>query len=146
MFQAFNATQEEEMIGYVTLGSDNMPRARAFYDELLGSTIGAKRIMEFGDDMGGFTMWGTGFDKPGLAVTNPYNQQPAVAGNGNMTAIAMDSRGKVDALYNKAIELGGSDEGRPGLRGEEGDQAFYGAYFRDLDGNKLAAFCIGPAR
>ena len=134
------------MIGYVTLGSDNMNRARTFYDELLGSTIGAKRIMEFGDDAGGFTMWGTGFDKPGLAVTNPYNKQPAVAGNGNMTAIAMDSRGKVDALYNKAIELGGTDEGPPGLRGEEGDQAFYGAYFRDLDGNKLAAFCIGPAR
>ena len=133
------------MIGYVTLGSDNMPRARAFYDELLGSTIGAKRSMEFGDSDGGFTMWGTGFDKPGLAVTNPYNKQPAVAGNGNMSAIAMDSRAKVDAFYNKAIELGGTDEGAPGLRGEEGDQAFYGAYFRDLDGNKLAAFCIGPA-
>ena len=134
------------MIGYVTLGSDNMDRARTFYDELLGSTIGARRIMEFGDEAGGFTMWGTGFDKPGLAVTNPYNKQPAVAGNGNMTAIAMDSRAKVDALYNKALELGGTDEGPPGLRGEEGDQAFYGAYFRDLDGNKLAAFCIGPAR
>ena len=133
------------MIGYVTLGSDNMDRARRFYDELLGSTIGAKRIMEFGDTDGGFTMWGTGFDKPGLAVTNPYNKQPAVAGNGNMSAIAMDSRAKVDAFYNKAIELGGTDEGAPGLRGEEGDQAFYGAYFRDLDGNKLAAFCIGPA-
>ena len=132
------------MIGYVTLGSDNMPRARAFYDELLGSTVGAKRIMEFGDDMGGFTMWGTGFDKPGLAVTNPYNKEPAVAGN--MTAIAMDSRGKVDALHAKALELGGTCEGPPGLRGDEGDQAFYGAYFRDLDGNKLAAFCIGPAR
>ena len=62
------------MIGYVTLGSDDMPRARAFYDELLGSTVGAKRIMEFGDEAGGFTMWGTGFDKPGLAVTNPYNR------------------------------------------------------------------------
>ena len=61
------------MIGYVTLGSDNMPRARDFYDQLLGTTIGAKRIMEFGDDLGGFTMWGTGFDKPGIAVTNPYN-------------------------------------------------------------------------
>ena len=134
------------MIGYVTLGSDNMPRARTFYDELLGSTIGARRIMEFGDDLGGFTMWGTGFDKPGIALTNPYNKQPAVAGNGNMTAIAMDSRGKVDALHAKALELGGTCEGPPGLRGEEGDQAFYGAYFRDLDGNKLAAFCIGPAR
>jgi len=133
------------MIGYVTLGSDNMPRARAFYDELLGGTIGAKRIMEFGDELGGFTMWGTGFDKPGLAVTNPYNKEPAVAGNGNMTAIAMSSRDKVDALHARALELGGTCEGPPGLRGEEGDQAFYGAYFRDLDGNKLAAFCIGPA-
>ena len=133
------------MIGYVTLGSDNMPRARAFYDELLGSTIGSKRIMEFGDDMGGFTMWGSGFDKPGLAVTNPYNQQPAVAGNGNMAAIAAGSRANVDKLHAKALELGGTCEGPPGVRGEEGPDAFYGAYFRDLDGNKLAAFCIGPA-
>ena len=133
------------MIGYVTLGSDNMPRARTFYDELLGSTIGAKRIMEFGDDMGGFTMWGTGFDKPGLAVTNPYNKEPAVAGNGNMAALATNSRSKVDEIHAKALELGGTDEGAPGLRGDEGPQAFYGAYFRDLDGNKLAAFCIGPA-
>jgi catechol 2,3-dioxygenase-like lactoylglutathione lyase family enzyme len=132
------------MIGYVTLGSDDMPRARAYYDELLG-TIGAKRIMEFGDELGGFTMWGTGFDKPGLAVTNPYNKQPAVAGNGNMSAIPMDKRAKVDAFYAKAIELGGTCEGPPGLRGDEGPQAFYGAYFRDPDGNKLAAFCIGPA-
>ena len=132
------------MIGYVTLGSDDMPRARAYYDALFGS-IGAKRIMEFGDDLGGFTMWGTGFDKPGVAVTNPYNKQPALAGNGNMTAIAMNSRAKVDQFYNKALELGGTDEGPPGLRGEEGPQAFYGAYFRDPDGNKLAAFCIGPA-
>jgi catechol 2,3-dioxygenase-like lactoylglutathione lyase family enzyme len=133
------------MIGYVTLGSDNMPRARAFYDELLGSTIGAKRIMEFGDDAGGFTMWGTGFDKPGLAVTNPYNKQPAVAGNGNMSAIVVDSRDKVHAIHAKALELGGTCEGPPGVRGEEGPQAFYGAYFRDLDGNKLCAFRIGPA-
>ena len=133
------------MIGYVTLGSDNMPRARDFYDQLLGPTIGAKRIMEFGDEAGGFTMWGTGFDKPGIAVTNPYNKQPAVAGNGNMSAIAVNSRAKVDEIYAKAIELGGTCEGPPGVRGEEGPQAFYGAYFRDLDGNKLCAFRIGPA-
>ena len=133
------------MIGYVTVGSDNMPRARDFYDQLLGSTIGAKRIMEFGDDLGGFTMWGTGFDKPGFAVTNPHNKEPAVAGNGNMTALALDSRAKVDAVHARALELGGSCEGPPGVRGEEGPQAFYGAYFRDLDGNKLCAFRIGPA-
>ncbi len=133
------------MIGYVTVGSDNMPRARDFYDQLLGSTVGAKRIMEFGDDLGGFTMWGTGFDKPGFAVTNPYNKEHATAGNGNMTALAMDSRAKVDAVHAKALALGGTCEGPPGVRGDEGPQAFYGAYFRDLDGNKLCAFRIGPA-
>ena len=132
------------MIGYVCLGSDNLPRARAFYDELFG-TIGAKRIMEFGDDLGGFTMWGTGLDKPGVADTNPYNKLPGVAGNGNMAAIATSSRATVDQLHAKAMELGGTCEGPPGVRGEEGPEAFYGAYFRDLDGNKLAAFCIGPA-
>lgn len=132
------------MIGYVTLGTDNIARARSFYDGLFGS-IGAKRIMEFGDEAGGFTMWGSGFDKPGIAVTNPYNKQPAVAGNGNMTAVPFVKRAQVDSFYDKAIELGGTCEGPPGLRGEEGPNAFYGAYFRDPDGNKLAAFCIGPA-
>ena len=101
------------MIGYVTLGSDDLPRARAFYDALLG-TIGATRLMEFGDEFGGFTMWGTAFGKPGLAVTNPYNKQPAVAGNGNMAAIVLDERAEVDALYAKALELGGTDEGAAG--------------------------------
>jgi hypothetical protein len=104
--------------------------------------IGAGRIMEFGDN---FTMYGTGMNRPGLAVCKPYDGNAAIAGNGNMASIACDSRAKVDALYAKAIELGARCEGPPGVRGEEGPQAFYGAYFRDLDGNKLAAFRIGPA-
>jgi catechol 2,3-dioxygenase-like lactoylglutathione lyase family enzyme len=132
------------MIGYATLGSDNLPRARAFYDALL-SEIGAKRMMEFGDDLGGFTLWGVAFDKPGIAVTNPYNKQAATAGNGNMIALTVDERAKVDALYSKALELGGTCEGPPGLRGDEGPQAFYAAYFRDTDGNKLCVFRMGPA-
>jgi catechol 2,3-dioxygenase-like lactoylglutathione lyase family enzyme len=132
------------MIGYATLGSDQLERARAFYDALLGD-IGAKRIMEFGDDLGGFTLWGTSFDKPGLAVTRPYNQAPAAAGNGNMIALTVAERAQVDALYAKALALGGSCEGEPGLRGEDGPQAFYAAYFRDPDGNKLCVFRIGPA-
>jgi catechol 2,3-dioxygenase-like lactoylglutathione lyase family enzyme len=132
------------MIGYATLGSDNMERARAFYDALLGE-IGAKRIMEFGDDLGGFTLWGTSFDKPGLAVTRPHNKAPAVAGNGNMIALTLLERAQVDALHALALSLGGSCEGAPGLRGDEGPQAFYAAYFRDPDGNKLCAFRIGPA-
>jgi len=129
------------MIGYVVLGSNDLGRAREFYDQLM-PVIGAGRIMEFGDN---FTMYGTSMGKPALAVAKPYDGNPATAGNGNMAAIVLDTRDKVDALYAKAIELGGTDEGPPGLRGDEGDQAFYGAYFRDLDGNKLAAFRIGPA-
>jgi catechol 2,3-dioxygenase-like lactoylglutathione lyase family enzyme len=132
------------MIGYITLGSNDMESARPFYDALLG-TIGATRVMEFGEELGGFTMWATSMDKPGIAMTRPYNGQAAVAGNGNMVAITLDERAKVDALHAKALELGGTCEGPPGLRGEEGPQAFYGAYFRDLEGNKLCAFRVGPA-
>ena len=129
------------MIGYVTVGSNDLDKSRGFYDALM-PVIGAKRIMEFGDN---FTMYGTGLGKPGLAVCKPHDGNAATAGNGNMASIACDSRARVDALYAKAMELGGSCEGPPGVRGEEGPQAFYGAYFRDPDGNKLAAFRIGPA-
>jgi catechol 2,3-dioxygenase-like lactoylglutathione lyase family enzyme len=132
------------MIGYVTLGTNDIKKARAFYDALLGS-IGAKRMMEFGEDVGGFTMWGASWDKPALAVTHPFDKGTATPGNGNMVALAFDQRAKVDALHAKALELGGSCEGPPGVRGEEGPQAFYGAYFRDPEGNKLCAFCTGPA-
>ena len=128
------------MIGYVTLGTKNIEAARVFYDGLLGS-IGAKRLMEFG----GFTMWGTSLGQPGIALTNPFDGGTASAGNGNMVAIVLDARAKVDALHARALEFGGSDEGAPGLRGEEGPQAFYGAYFRDPDGNKFCAFRMGPA-
>ncbi len=128
------------MIGYVTLGTNDPARAQVFYDALLGS-LGAKRMMEFGD----FVMWGMGFDKPGICSTRPHDGAAAQAGNGHMTALVVDERAKVDALHALALELGGSCEGPPGLRGDEGPSAFYGAYFRDLDGNKLCAFRMGPA-
>ena len=129
------------MIGYVTVGTNDIDQARNYYDALFGS-IGARRLMELD---GGFTLYGIAWGSPGLAVTPPYNGERATAGNGNMVAIVMDSRDKVDAFHAKALELGGSDEGPPGLRGPEGDRAFYGAYFRDPEGNKLCAFRIGPA-
>ena len=130
------------MIGYATVGTNDTERALAFYDALLGS-IGAKRILEF--EQNGFTMYGTSWTKPALAVTRPYDGGTATHGNGAMVAFVMDERAKVDAFYAKALELGGSCEGPPGLRGPEGPNAFYGAYFRDLDGNKFCAFRAGPA-
>lgn len=130
------------MLGYATVGSNDLERAHLFYDALLGE-IGARRVMEFPEESG-FTLYGTGSRSPGLAVTRPYDGGPARPGNGTMVALAMDARAKVDRLHAKALELGGSDEGPPGVRGSNGERAFYGAYFRDLDGNKLCAFCIGP--
>lgn len=130
------------MIGYVTLGTNDLDRARAYYDALLGE-IGATRKMEFAET--GFTLYGTGDRRPGIAVTRPYDGNPATVGNGNMAAIAADSRETVDRLHAKALALGGTDEGAPGLRTPEGPGAFYGAYFRDLDGNKLCVFRMGPA-
>ena len=129
------------MIGYVTLGTDDLDRSRAFYEALLGE-IGASQLMQMES---GFTLYGTGWGKPGIALTRPYDGRPARAGNGNMVALVVDAREKVDRLHAKALELGGTDEGPPGLRGEEGERAFYGGYFRDPDGNKLCAFRIGPA-
>lgn len=123
------------MIGYVTLGTNDLPRATAFYDALLGE-IGIKRIMDFSPR--GYA-WGSAMDKPALGIMTPYDQQPATAGNGTMVAIVVDSREKVDRVWRKALDLGGKDEGAAGARGE----GFYAGYFRDLDGNKLNVFCMG---
>ena len=121
------------MIGYVTVGTNDIPRASAFYDALLG-TIGARRFMESET----FVAWAVAPDKPSLGVIKPYDGKPASIGNGTMVALTVDSNDKVDAMYRKAIELGARDEGPPGPRGTAG---FYAAYFRDLDGNKLNCFC-----
>jgi predicted lactoylglutathione lyase len=123
------------MIGYVTLGTNDIDRAAEFYDALL-QEIGASRMMESEK----FVAWAVAPDQPALSVTKPFDGKAASVGNGVMVALAVNNRDKVDALYHKAIDLGGSDEGAPGPRGDSG---FYAAYFRDLDGNKLNAFCMG---
>lgn len=136
---------KQAMLGYITMGTNDLERARAFYANLLG-TIGASELMRMSDsEANGFTLYGTGWGQPGIAVTRPYDGQAADRGNGHMAAIVVDERAKVDGLHAKALELGGTCEGAPGVRGEEGEQAFYAAYFRDPDGNKLCAFRIGPA-
>ena len=126
------------MIGYVTLGTNDLPKAAAFYDELLGS-IGAGRFME---EEGYFIAWATEPNQPSVAVSVPFNKEPATVGNGTMVALFVDAPEKVDALYKKALELGGTDEGAPGFRPPEAEKGFYAGYFRDLDGNKLNAFCM----
>jgi predicted lactoylglutathione lyase len=121
------------MIGYVTLGTNNIKKSAEFYDQLFAE-IGAKRIME-GDT---FIAWGTSLDRPSLGVIKPFDGKPATVGNGVMVALAFDAPANVDKFYKKAISLGAKDEGPAGPRGE----TFYAGYFRDPDGNKLNCFCM----
>ncbi len=122
------------MLGYTTIGVNDMDRAVAFYDALLGE-IGAKQL--FGLDR--IKFYGTGMDSAMLAICIPYNEAGQHPGNGNMVAIAGGDRAGVDKLHAKAIELGATDDGPPGER----MPTFYGAYVRDLDGNKLCFFEMG---
>jgi predicted lactoylglutathione lyase len=122
------------MIGYVTLGTNDLDRAVNFYDALL-EVIGGKRSME--ED--GFVAWSVSPEAPGIAATKPFNGEFATAGNGTMVALMVDSSESVQKLHAKALELGAADERAPGPRGESG---FYAGYFRDLDGNKLNALCM----
>jgi len=119
------------MIGYVTLGTNDLARAAKFYDALLAE-VGGKRTLE--SDR--FVSWSTGAAGPGLGVIKPFDGKAATAGNGTMVAIACESQDKVKALYDQAMKLGAKDEGPPGVRWG----TFYAAYFRDLDGNKLNFF------
>ena len=121
------------MIGYVTLGTNDLQRAAKFYDTLLAE-IGGKRFMEYDT----FIAWATGPNAPGIGLTKPFDGNAATVGNGVMVAIACDSPAKVDQVYRKAIALGAKDEGPAGPRGD----TFYAGYFRDPDGNKLNAFCM----
>lgn len=121
------------MIGYVTLGTNRFDEAANFYDELL-AVLGAGRFMESDT----FIAWATAPNSPAVSIIRPYDGGAATVGNGMMVALAADSAAKVDSLHAKALELGGSDEGAPGPRGGN----FYAGYFRDLDGNKLNAFCM----
>jgi catechol 2,3-dioxygenase-like lactoylglutathione lyase family enzyme len=119
------------VIGYVTIGTSDMEKACAFYDALLAE-IGGSQLM----GMDRIKFYGTGGEGAMLAVCIPYDEQPQNCGNGNMVAINAGDRATVDKLYAKAMELGASDEGEPGER----MPVFYGAYVRDLDGNKLCFY------
>ena len=125
------------MIGYVTLGTNDLPKAATFYDAVAGA-MGFGRMMEEGE----FIAWGD-FESgtAGIAATKPFDEQAATVGNGTMVALMVDSPDKVQTVYDVALAQGGTDEGAPGPRGDDG---FYAGYFRDLDGNKLNVFCMVP--
>ena len=122
------------MIGYVTVGTNDLERAAKFYDAL-AAELETPRMMEIET----FIAWGIADGPAGIAVTKPHNGEPATVGNGVMVAFEAHDAAQVDKLYQIALDNGGSDEGAPGPRGD----GFYAGYFRDPDGNKCNAFVMG---
>ena len=124
------------MIGYVTLGTNDLARAAKFYDAI-AAELDTPRMMEFD----GFIAWGKPGGAAGIGLTKPYDGNPATVGNGVMIALEAKDKEQVHRLYDIALANGGTCEGPPGPRGDEG---FYAGYFRDPDGNKLNAVCYTP--
>lgn len=121
------------MIGYVTLGTNDLPRAAVFYDKIAGA-MGVSRMMENEN----FIAWGAPGGGAGIGLTKPFDGNAATIGNGVMVALECKDRAQVDAIYNLAISLGAKCEGPAGERWP----GFYAGYFRDPDGNKLNAFVM----
>ena len=122
------------MIGYVTLGTNDLKRAAEFYDAI-AAELGVSRMMEYET----FIAWGKPGGGAGVGLTKPFDGNAATVGNGVMVAFECKDRAQVDRIYNLARSMGAPDEGPPGDRGG----GFYAGYFRDPDGNKLNAFIMG---
>ena len=125
------------MISYFMVGTNNFSAAIKFYDRLM-SEMGAGKAYEADRSAG----WGWGIGTQMFIVTKPYNQEPATIGNGTMISFDAGSPEQVDKLHAKVLELGGTNEGDPGMRGDN----MYVAYCRDLDGNKMNFIYYLPAK
>ncbi len=130
------------MIGYVTLGTNDLQANASFYDAL-AKEMGVGRMMDFDT----FVAWGEWGGGCGIALTKPFDGEVATVGNGVMVAIEAKDAAQVDRLHAIALANGGSDEGAPGPRGapDQNGNTFYAGYFRDREGNKLNAFCMAPS-
>ena len=122
------------MFSHVTIGSDDIERAAAFYDAVL-APLGQSSIFRDADHAAygavrGARVW----------IMRPFDRGPARPGNGVHVAFTAPDRAAVDAFYEAAIAAGGTCEGPPGLR-QHYHPNYYGAYVRDLDGNKIQAVC-----
>jgi catechol 2,3-dioxygenase-like lactoylglutathione lyase family enzyme len=126
------------MLTVARYGTRDLERAKAFYDAI-AALLGASRVMDRPEAVG--------YKGPGggmFLVGTPLKGDASV-GNGTQMGFAAPGRAVVDAVHARALEFGGKCEGPPGVRGAD-PNGFYGAYFRDLDGNKLMVFCMGSLR
>lgn len=132
------------MIAYVTVGADDIPRAKRFYDAFLpalgyGVTEGSEGLSYALPDAPGQSPI-----LPDFYVKPTFDGQPATAGNGAMVAFEVPSQAQVRDLHAAALAAGGTDEGQPGFRASYGPH-FYVSYLRDPQGNKIALFSSNPA-
>jgi len=128
------------MIAYVTLGADDMPRAKRFYSAILPALGYA---LEEGPEGLSYTLPARAGPAPDLYVKPPFDGRPASAGNGAMIAFKVPGQGLVRALHAAALAAGGTDEGAPGFREAYGPR-FYVGYLRDPQGNKIALYSNDP--
>ena len=130
------------MFSHIFIGVSDFPRALAFYRALIPVLGVQERFCEPGRPWAG---WQSSPDpRPLLLIGTPFDGQPHTPGNGAMTAFMASSRAMVDLAHAAALANGGRCEGPPGLRPEY-HANYYGAYFRDLDGNKLGVCYHNPA-
>ncbi len=122
------------MIGYITIGTNDLDRARTFYDAVL-APLGGRRTLTYERSQ----YYGSPERGAMLGIVLPFDGHEATSGNGTMVALMAGSASVVDQVHAAALAAGGTCEGPPGQRMDN----FYGAYFRDLDGNKLCAFHTG---
>lgn len=131
------------MIAYVTVGSDDIDRAKQFYSAVL--PVLGYEVQEGPEGLSYVLPSGPGQSScsPGFYVKPPFDGAPASAGNGSMVAFEAQSQGQVRKLHAAALAAGGTDEGQPGFRSAYGPR-FYVGYLRDPDGNKIALFSSNP--
>lgn len=128
-------------IDHVSIGVTNVKRSKAFYDAAL-APLGLKPVMPV-EVKGELLAVGYGATRPEFWIGLPVNGRPASMGNGAHIAFTAAKRAEVDAFYLAAIDQGGVEDGRPGLRIEYHPD-YYGAFIRDPDGNKIEAVCHTP--
>jgi catechol 2,3-dioxygenase-like lactoylglutathione lyase family enzyme len=123
------------MFSHITIGSNDIQRARRFYDGIAGA-LGLVRHADHAEA----TAYGRPDGRPQLWIVRPLDKKAATAGNGITIGLEATNRTAVDAAYAAALAAGGADEGRPGLRPHYHPN-YYGAYVRDPDGNKVCIVC-----
>jgi catechol 2,3-dioxygenase-like lactoylglutathione lyase family enzyme len=127
------------MFSHVTVGSNDIAKAKAFYDGV-GGALGLSRLVDYSHGAG----YGRPGGRPQLWIVNPLDKNPASVGNGITIGLEASDRPAVDAAYKAGMSAGGKDEGAPGLR-KHYHPNYYGAYLRDPDGNKVCVVCHKPA-